>query len=405
MKVLTQGESALGVPAPESTTLVQRFTATFDYPVVFTEGLFSPANPALVETLGRRERARLHRVFVVIDDGVAAAWPGLRNEIAAYAHAHPSRMRLAADPVEVAGGEAAKNDPEAVGWLQAGFHAARLDRHSFVLIVGGGAVLDMVGYAAATTHRGLRIVRVPTTVLGQNDSGVGVKNGVNALGTKNLFGTFAPPFAVLNDRRFLETLSPRDRVEGMAEAVKVALIRDRPFFEWLESNAARIAAFEAEAVDYSIRRCAELHLAHIAGSGDPFEVGSARPLDFGHWAAHKLETLTRHALRHGEAVAIGIALDSRYSVEAGLLDEGSLTRICAVLETLGLPTWDDALSRRDATGGLLVLRGLEEFREHLGGELSLTMLRGLGHGVEVHQVEEAALLRALDWLRARSGRA
>jgi 3-dehydroquinate synthase len=314
-------------------------------------------------------------------------------------------MRLAADPAEVAGGEAAKNDPEALGWLQAGFHAAGLDRHSFVLIVGGGAVLDMVGYAAATTHRGLRIVRVPTTVLGQNDSGVGVKNGVNALGTKNLLGTFAPPFAVLNDRRFLETLSPRDRVEGMAEAVKVALIRDLPFFEWLEAHAARIAAFEAEAVAYSIRRCAELHLAHIAGSGDPFEAGSARPLDFGHWAAHKLETLTTHALRHGEAVAIGMALDCRYSVETGLLDEGSLARICNVLEALGLPTWDDALSRRDATGLPLVLRGLEEFREHLGGELSLTLLRGLGHGVEVREVEEAALLRALDWLRARAGRA
>jgi 3-dehydroquinate synthase len=405
MKVLTQGEQALGVSAPASTILVQRFTATYEYPVVFTEGVFAPANPALVDSLGRLEPERLHHVFVVIDDGVAEAWPGLREEIAAYAHAHSTRMRLAADPVEVAGGEAAKNDPEALGWLQAGFHAAGLDRHSFVLIVGGGAVLDMVGYAAATTHRGLRIVRVPTTVLGQNDSGVGVKNGVNALGTKNLFGTFAPPFAVLNDRRFLETLSPRDRAEGMAEAVKVALIRDRAFFEWLEAHASRILAFEAEAVDYSIRRCAELHLAHIAGSGDPFEMGSARPLDFGHWVAHKLETLTGYALRHGEAVAIGIALDSRYSVEIGLLDEGSLARICDVLEALGLPTWDDGLSRRDAKGILLVLRGLEEFREHLGGELSLTLLRGLGHGVEVREVEEAALLRALDWLRARAGRA
>jgi 3-dehydroquinate synthase len=393
------------VPAEASSVLVQRFTTAFEYPVVFTTGVFLPENPALADVLGRLEPARQHRVFVVVDEGVAAAWPGLFAEIAAYARAYAARMRLAAEPVRVAGGEAAKNDPAAVGRLQASFHAAGLDRHSYVLIVGGGAVLDMVGYAAATTHRGLRVVRVPTTVLGQNDSGVGVKNGVNALGTKNLLGTFAPPFAVLNDRRFLLTLSPRDRAEGMAEAVKVALIRDRAFFEWLEANAPRIASFEAEAVAFSIRRCAELHLAHIAGSGDPFEAGSARPLDFGHWAAHKLETLTGHALRHGEAVAIGIALDARYSVEVGLLDERSFDRTRAVLETLGLPTWDDALQRPDAKGGLELLRGLEEFREHLGGELTLTLLRAIGQGIEVHEVEREALRRALDALRARAGRA
>jgi 3-dehydroquinate synthase len=274
-----------------------------------------------------------------------------------------------------------------------------------VLIVGGGAVLDMAGYAAATTHRGLRVVRLPTTVLGQNDSGVGVKNGVNALGTKNLLGTFAPPFAVINDRCFLATLSARDLTSGMAEAVKVALIRDRAFFEWLEANTARLAAFEEDAVAYSIRRCAELHLAHIAGSGDPFETGSARPLDFGHWAAHKLETLTGHALRHGEAVAIGIALDSRYAVETDRLDEGSQGRICAVLERLGLPLWHDALEEADSAGAPQVLRGLEEFREHLGGELCLTLLRAIGQGVEVHEVEPMALRRSLGWLRARAGRA
>jgi 3-dehydroquinate synthase len=404
MKVLTQLDLAGRFSAETTSVHVQRFAATFEYPVIFTSAVFSPENPALADTLSRLEPARLHRIFVVIDDGVAAAWPDLGGEIRAYVQAYASRLRLAEEPMLVAGGEAAKNDPVAVGRLQARFHGAGLDRHSFVLIVGGGAVLDMAGYAAATTHRGLRVVRVPTTVLGQNDSGVGVKNGVNALGTKNLFGTFAPPFAVLNDGRFLETLSHRDRVEGMAEAVKVALIRDRPFFEWLEASVGRIAAFEAGAVAFSIRRCAELHLAHIAGSGDPFEAGSARPLDFGHWAAHKLETLTGHALRHGEAVAIGIALDSRYSVEIGLLDQGSLERICALLEALGLPVWDEALVRPDSNGGLEVLGGLEEFRAHLGGELSLTLLRAIGHGVEVHAVEQDALRRALDWLWARAGR-
>jgi 3-dehydroquinate synthase len=393
------------VPAEAACVFVQRFTTAFEYPVVFTTGVFSPENPALADVLGRLEPARLHRVFVVIDDGVASAWPGLAADITAYERRNATRLRLAAEPVIVVGGESAKNDPDVVGQLQARFHAAGLDRHSFVIIVGGGAVLDMAGYAAATTHRGLRVVRVPTTVLGQSDSGVGVKNGVNALGTKNLLGTFAPPFAVLNDLRFLETLSRRDLIEGMAEAVKVALIRDGAFFEWLEANAGRIAAFERETVGASIRRCAELHLAHIAGSGDPFEAGSARPLDFGHWSAHKLEILTAHTLRHGEAVAIGICLDSRYSVEIGLLDAGSLDRICGLLEALGLPIWDDALMRQGSDGRLEVLGGIEDFRVHLGGELSLTLLRAIGQGVEVHEVDPEGLRRALDWLRARAGRA
>jgi 3-dehydroquinate synthase len=404
MKALSQLEPVRPAVADPPSVFVQRLSVAFEYPVIFTDGVFAAENAALADVLGRLEPTRTHRVFVVVDDGVASARPSLVAEIAAYARVHPTSLRLAAAPVLVAGGEGAKNDPEAVVRLQTRFHEAGLDRHSFVLIVGGGAVLDMAGYAAATTHRGLRVVRVPTTVLGQNDSGVGVKNGINALGTKNLFGTFAPPFAVINDSHFLDTLSARDRSEGMAEAVKVALVRDRPFFEWLEANARRIAAFDRPAVEFSIRRCAELHLAHIAGSGDPFEAGSARPLDFGHWAAHKLETLTGHALRHGEAVAIGIALDSRYSVEVGLLDEASLNRICAVLEALGLSVWDDALAREEEGGRPLVLRGLEDFRKHLGGELTVTLLAAIGRGVEVHDIEAEVLGRALDWLRARAGR-
>jgi 3-dehydroquinate synthase len=210
---------------------------------------------------------------------------------------------------------------------------------------------------------------------------------------------------VLNDSRLLETLSPRDRIQGMAEAVKVALIRDAAFFDWLDENAGRLRGFELETVERLIRRSARLHLAHIATSGDPFELGAARPLDFGHWAAHKLETLTGHALRHGEAVAVGIALDARYSVEVGLLDEPALARITALLAALGLPIWDDALRRRDGDGALEILRGLEEFREHLGGELAITLLGGIGHGVEAREIDEDRMKRALAWLAERAGRA
>src|SRR5207247_5778183 len=108
-----------------------------------------------------------------------------------------------------------------------------IDRQSYALAIGGGAVLDAVGFAAAIFHRGVRHIRCPTTVLAQSDSGVGVKNAINAFGLKNLLGTFAPPFAVINDQTFLDVLPERDKRAGMAEAVKVALIRDGAFFDWI----------------------------------------------------------------------------------------------------------------------------------------------------------------------------
>jgi 3-dehydroquinate synthase len=277
-----------------------------------------------------------------------------------------------------------------------------VDRQSFALAVGGGAVLDAVGFAAAIFHRGVRHIRCPTTVLAQDDSGVGVKNGINAFGLKNLLGTFAPPFAVINDSAFLDKLPPRDKRAGLAEAVKVALIRDASFFAWIEAEADALARFAPNALDMLVRRCALLHMRQIAHGGDPFETGSARPLDYGHWAAHKLEMLTRNALRHGEAVAIGVALDARYSVLAKLLPEGEDVRVVRLLERLGFRLWDDALDLRDETGTRRVLAGLKDFQEHLGGELTITLLAAIGRGVEVHSMDGACIEQAIRWLRAQA---
>ena len=207
------------------------------------------------------------------------------------------------------------------------------------MAIGGGAVLDAAGYAAATAHRGIRLIRVPTTVLAQDDSAMGVKNGINAFGKKNYLGTFAPPFAVINDVAFLQTLPDRHWRAGVSEAIKAALIKDRAFFDFLESQAAALKARDLVAMEQVIRRCAVLHLSHIASGGDPFELGSSRPLDFGHWSAHKLEQLTDHRLGHGEAVAIGIALDTTYSYLAGFLPEDDWRRIISLLPALGLSVY------------------------------------------------------------------
>ncbi len=392
-------EAPAGDP-PASDVILQSFAVEYEFPVHFTRELFSPANRVFVDTLRRREPERRHRCMVFVDDGVLNVRPRLPAEIEAYAEAHGRHIDLVAPPVAMPGGERVKIDLHFVEDMQRRIIERRIDRHSFVVAVGGGALLDAVGLVAATTHRGVRHIRVPTTVLAQNDSGVGVKNGVNFGGQKNMVGTFTPPFAVLNDLALIDTLPDREKIAGMAEAVKVALIRDGDFFVWLERNADDLAIFRPEAMAVMIRRCAELHMRQIAQGGDPFEAGSARPLDYGHWSAHKLEGMTRHHLRHGEAVAIGIALDARYSVTAGLLEPGSEDRIAVLLEHLGFRLWHSALEI-EGEGGLVLLEGLRDFQEHLGGELTVTLLEMIGRGVEVHEIEAERVAEAIAWLWQR----
>ena len=370
---------------------------TFRYPVHFTRDLFAATNPLLGDMLseGSLPGAGPKRVLVVVDDGVTRHHSDLTADITAYLKGC-RELELVAAPLVVGGGERAKNAPENVSAVQRAIHTHGIDRHAYVLAVGGGALLDMVGYAAATAHRGVRLVRIPTTVLSQNDSAVGVKNSVNAFGKKNFLGTFAPPYAVLNDLDFLATLEQRDWAGGLSEAVKVALLKDAAFFDFLEANAPALKNRDAEAMAHAVYRCAELHLKHIATSGDPFEFGSSRPLDFGHWAAHKLEALTAYGLRHGEAVAVGIALDSTYAHLAGMLSEDDLKRILNVFTTLGLPTFVPELENPE------VVAGLNEFREHLGGQLTIMLLEGIGRGVEVHEVDRTLLGNAVSHLKEKT---
>ena len=370
------------------------FSVPFEFPLHFTRGVFDRHNDLLKTIVSRHEPARRHRLLVVIDERVAATNPDLHDRLLGYAAEHAGSIALAMPPVIVPGGEAVKNDIAHALSLLKVINDTGLDRQSFVVIIGGGAVLDMASFAAAIAHRGIRVVRMPTTVLAQADSGVGVKNSINLFGKKNFAGTFVPPFAVINDLDFLETLERRDRVAGVVEAVKVALLKDAPFFEDIAANASRVVS-DSAILQRVIERSAALHLQHICGNGDPFELGSARPLDFGHWAAHKLESMTGHRLRHGEAVAIGIALDVAYSVRKGFLDRSIADRITSVLERIGFQLWDEALDRRERDGSHTLIAGLREFREHLGGELHITLLRGIGHSFEVTEMDERLILESI----------
>jgi 3-dehydroquinate synthase len=380
-------------------SVIQRsIQAGWQLRVFFTENVFAPTNPTLNDALAD---AAPRKVLVVLEDALAQALPELAYRIEEYFSTHADSLKLVHPPLFVCGGETAKNSSTLVGELHTQIHRHHIDRHSYLIAVGGGALLDVAGFAAATAHRGVRHVRIPTTTLSQADSGVGVKNGLNAFGQKNFIGTFSPPFAVINDFNLLATLEPHDKRGGYVEAVKVACIRDAIFFEKLEHDVEKLAAFEPTTMKHLIRRCAELHLDHIATSGDPFETGSERPLDFGHWAAHKLEQLSRFEISHGDAVATGIALDVIYSRRIGLLDGKSAVRILNLLEQLGFSLFTDKLMNTDANGQLSVLAGLEEFREHLGGELTITLLQEIGHGIEVHEMDRAKIVEAIHELSRR----
>jgi 3-dehydroquinate synthase len=311
---------------------------------------------------------------------------------------------LMADPIIIPGGERAKNGWNIVRNIMTDIGSAHLDRHSFVIAVGGGSVLDSVGFAASIVHRGVRLIRIPTTVLAQNDAGVGVKTGMDEHGSKNFVGTFAPPYSVLVDYAFLPTLKDKYWKGGIAEAFKVAIIKDAPFFEYLESNAVALGERDSTVIEKVIKDTAILHLDHIRTGGDPFECGTARPLDFGHWSAHKLEVLSNYRLGHGQAVAIGIALDSRYAALSGLITDDEVTRIETAMKTIGLPVWDALLEARTDSGELQILKGLEEFREHLGGMLTITLPQGVGNRIEVHEVDVALLQKAIQDLKGASRR-
>lgn len=380
----------------------QQFSLTFNYKVFFTDGLFHPDNKLFADLIQSDSPKATRKILFVFDEGMYAHHDDLFDRIREYSNQHSEVFQLIDNPVIIPGGEAAKNDHTYIDNIHDAINEADLDRHCYITAIGGGAVVDAAGYAAATAHRGIRMIRVPTTVLAQNDASVGVKNGVNAYGKKNFLGTFTPPFAVINDSDFLDTLEDRDWRAGISEAIKVALLKDAGFFNFVKKHAPLLANRDKESMEKLIYRCAELHLDHIATSGDPFETGTSRPLDFGHWSAHKLEQLTDYELRHGEAVAIGIALDVTYSYLKGWITKDEWRSILNTFKACGFALYVPELSHKlDAPDDKeSIFYGLEEFREHLGGELTIMLLKGIGDGIEVHEVDFDLYRKAISMMES-----
>lgn len=372
----------------------QSFAVNFNYSLHFTNEVFESDNSLFAEVIKSYKPNEQVKLLFVVDNGVIKKHPKLIESIKNYCLLYSSQL-LFTECIVIKGGEIAKNNYDNVDRIISAINNNSICRHSFVIVIGGGAVIDMAGYAASVAHRGVKLIRIPTTVLSQNDAAIGVKNGINAYNKKNFIGTFAPPYAILNDSKFLTSLEQRDWIAGVAEAIKVALIKDKFFFNTIKENAIKLKERDMGAMLKTIYRCAEMHMEHIAKGGDPFESGSSRPLDFGHWSAHKLEQMSNYSLRHGEAVAKGIALDLTYSQLAGFISVEILNEILEVMIDIG---FDLSIPVSGGKEIQELLKGIQEFREHLGGELTITLIKGIGQKMDVHEIDLELMKNAVNSL-------
>ena len=383
--VKAPADASLGdVPAQ----LDMDFAVPFRHRLRFTEDVLGGVDEEVLLKVLEASTAAPARVLACVESGIDAA-VGLTAKLRAIAARNPTAIELV-DVAAVEGGEQIKNDADRLLPVLQSILDGNVDRRNYVLAIGGGAFLDAVGFAAALAHRGIRLIRLPTTVMGQADSGIGVKNAINFFGRKNWLGSFAVPWAVINDRTLLNSLSDRDWRCGFAEAVKVSLLKEPDFFHRLSLDAKSIAARDWPASERVIRRSAYWHMMHITRGGDPFEALEARPLDFGHWSAHRLEAMTDFAVRHGEAVAIGLAIDCTYSRLVHGFPADCERQVHRCLTDLGLALSHPAIADADA-----LLSGLEEFRQHLGGRLTVTMLEDVGRPIDVHEIDTDAMRLAI----------
>ena len=250
----------------------------------------------------------------------------------------------------------------------------RCERKTTLIALGGGVVGDMTGFAAATYQRGAPYIQIPTTLLAQVDSAVGGKTAINHPQGKNMVGAFYQPKLVLADTDLLNTLPNREFSAGMAEVIKYGLIRDLPFFEWLEANMERVMAREAEALIHAIFESCRNKAEVVAE--DEKETGIRAILNLGHTFGHAIETATGYnTWLHGEAVAMGIILAMRASGQMGYIEGSTIARIGKILIHAGLPVTPPHLSAET----YLELMGKDKKVE--GGEIRLILLKGLGCAV------------------------
>lgn len=370
----------------------QNFQIKFNYKILFTKNVFNKKNKILLKALNEHTKTKKN-IIIFIDKNILKIKPNIEKNIISYCNVYKKYINLKCDPIKITCGEKIKNHYNLAKILYKIIDDYKICRQSYIISIGGGTLQDLIGFIASTAHRGVKTIRIPTTTLSQDDSGVGVKNGINFNNKKNFIGCFNPPDAVINDINFLTYLKEKNFIEGFSEAIKVALIKNKNFFYFIKNNINKILKKDTKIIEKIVYKSAKIHADHISKKGDPFEKKSARPLDFGHWVAHKIEALSKYKISHGEAVAIGLALDCTYSYLIKILDKKEWKDIINTLLDIKLPIFNIALLNKN------LLNGLDEFREHLGGKLTITLIKKIGEKIETHHINKNIYKHAIKKLK------
>ncbi len=355
------------------------------YSVQFYDGLFSHANTVLLRT-GVGQTPACQRRLIVIDTRVLDLYGW---EVEAYFRANRVRFRfLPLDTTEP------EKTMESVLRVVRALDEFGVNRRSDPLIaIGGGVLLDVAGFAASLYRRGLPYVRVPTTLMGLIDAGIGIKTGVNFDAHKNRIGTYFAPQRAYLDTHFLRTLDDRHIANGIAEIIKIALIKDFKLFELLEQSVDSLirdrfvgrGAYRDILVRATVGMLEEL-------AGNLWETTLERVVDYGHTFSPRLEMAVLPELLHGEAVAIDMALSLVLAAQRDLLTEADLLRALALIEAYGLPTYHAQCDEE------LLMKALAETTSHRDGLQRFPLSRGLGRAVFVNDLIRTEVRTAARYL-------
>ena len=251
-----------------------------------------------------------------------------------------------------------------------------IDRNSTIVAVGGGTIGDLTGFVASTILRGVKFILIPSTLLSQVDSAIGGKNGINSKFGKNLIGTFYQPSEILIDTNILNTLPKREMQSGYAEILKHSLIKDKNFFKWLEKNYKKIFNYNSKFIEYAVSKSISIKLSYV--KKDPKEdlqnSNSRAMLNFGHTFGHSLETFYNYnnKLNHGEAISIGMVIESKISNKLGFLKDNELKRILFHFKQLGLKMYDINIKNQK------IFKILLKDKKNIGNEINIVLLKKIG---------------------------
>ncbi|MFF5533124.1 sedoheptulose 7-phosphate cyclase [Streptomyces cinerochromogenes] len=366
------------------------------YHVVSSNGLFDPGNTALLTGCPDAPMSPGDRRLVVIDQNVDTLYG---HDVRAYFTAHG----IDATIVPLRADEAVKQW-DAVSRVVDAMNDFGIDRRREpVLAVGGGVLTDIVGFAASLYRRGTPYIRIPTTLIGLVDAGVGVKTGVNYERGKNRLGTYAPATATFLDRSFLRSLSLRHISNGLAEILKMALIRSEDLFALLESHGAAVRADRLQGTTEDLARASDaiiaesIHLMLEELQPNLWESALERCVDYGHTFSPTLEMHALPELLHGEAVVIDMALTTALATLRGDVSEAQADRIYNVIQALGLPLWNEVLEDPS-----LLEDALRDTVRHRDGQQRLPLPIGIGRHRFVNDVTSAELRDAARLLGDRA---